>query len=65
MSSENFWDGVYRSASNVMKGPSWLQAGIVLNPQHYETYSAKDLLVIQNDTKAGNRYLEKDIDYHI
>ena len=33
-----FWEGVKKSAENVIKGPDWLKAGIVLNPSVYETY---------------------------
>jgi len=33
-----FWDGVRESAKRIQNGPSWLKAGITLNPEVYETY---------------------------
>jgi len=40
--SAAFWRSVDESAASMQDAPAWMKAGIVLNPQHYETYGPVD-----------------------
>ena len=40
--SAAFWRAVEESAAAMRDAPAWMKAGIVLNPQHYETYGPVD-----------------------
>lgn len=38
-SVRSFWDGVRESAKGVQSGPAWMNAGISLNPVHFNTFA--------------------------
>jgi hypothetical protein len=40
--SAAFWRSVEQSAAELEDAPSWMKAGIVLNPRHFETYPPLD-----------------------
>ena len=40
--SAAFWRDVEKSAALVRNAPAWMKAGIVLNPQNFETFGPVD-----------------------
>lgn len=37
-----FWEGVAEASAALAKLPRWAQAGVLLNPQTFETYEPQD-----------------------